>query len=243
MQAPGDRSLTVKQQTGITFNVFVDTKKGARFGAPYIILQSQARGRKVCIVALQPPILMEKTEKQKMLAGELYLAADEQLISERQRARRLARTYNSTREDEPDKRLEIIAQLFGAVGPKVEIEPPFYCDYGSNIYAGNGLYMNFGCVILDCNRVNIGENLLCGPTVQIYTAFHPTDPEIRLSGRELAASINIGNNVWIGGGSIICPGVTIGDNSTIGAGSVVVKDIPANVVAAGNPCRIIRHLP
>ncbi|MEG5044958.1 sugar O-acetyltransferase [Microcoleus sp. B4-C1] len=186
---------------------------------------------------------MEKTEKQKMLAGELYLAADEQLILERQRARRLARTYNSTREDEPDKRLEILAEWFGAVGPKVEIEPPFYCDYGSNIYAGNGLYMNFGCVILDCNRVNIGENLLCGPNVQIYTAFHPTDPEIRLSGRELAAEINIGNNVWIGGGSIICPGVTIGDNSTIGAGSVVVKNIPANVVAAGNPCRIIRHLP
>ncbi|MEG3973394.1 MULTISPECIES: sugar O-acetyltransferase [unclassified Microcoleus] len=186
---------------------------------------------------------MKQTEKEKMLAGELYLGADEQLIAERHRARRLARTYNSTREDEPDKRLEILAEWFGAIGPKVEIEPPFYCDYGSNIYAGNGLYMNFGCVILDCNRVNIGENLLCGPNVQIYTAFHPTDPEIRLSGRELAAEINIGNNVWIGGGSIICPGVTVGDNSTIGAGSVVVKDIPANVVAAGNPCRIIRHLP
>lgn len=185
---------------------------------------------------------MGKTEKQKMLAGELYVAADPELTSERQRARRLIRIYNSTREDQPSERLEILAELFGAVGPKVEIESPFYCDYGSNIYAENGLYMNFGCVILDCNRVNIGENLLCGPQVQIYTAFHPTDPQIRLSGRELATEINIGNNVWIGGGSIICPGVTIGDNSTIGAGSVVVKDIPANVVAAGNPCRIIRHL-
>jgi maltose O-acetyltransferase len=185
---------------------------------------------------------MSKTEKQKMLAGELYLAADQELTSERQRARRLTRIYNSTREDELGERLEILAELFGAVGPKVEIDPPFYCDYGSNIYAGNGLYMNFGCVILDCNRVNIGENLLCGPQVQIYTAFHPTDPEIRLSGRELAAEINIGNNVWIGGGSIICPGVTIGDNSTIGAGSVVVKNIPANVVAVGNPCQINRHL-
>ncbi len=185
---------------------------------------------------------MGKTEKQKMLAGELYVAADPELTSERQRARRLIRIYNSTREDQPSERLEILAELFATVGPKVEIESPFYCDYGSNIYAGNGLYMNFGCVILDCNRVNIGENLLCGPQVQIYTAFHPTDPQIRLSGRELATEINIGNNVWIGGGSIICPGVTIGDNSTIGAGSVVVKDIPANVVAAGNPCRIIRHL-
>ncbi|MEZ2319936.1 MAG: sugar O-acetyltransferase [Microcoleus sp.] len=185
---------------------------------------------------------MSKTEKQKMLAGELYLAADAELTCERQRARRLTRLYNATREDEASQRLEILTELCGAVGPKVEIEPPFYCDYGSNIYAGNGLYMNFGCVILDCNRVNIGENLLCGPQVQIYTAFHPTDPEIRLSGRELASEIHIGNNVWIGGGSIVCPGVTIGDGSTIGAGSVVVKNIPANVVAAGNPCRIIRHL-
>lgn len=185
---------------------------------------------------------MEKTEKQKMLSGELYLAADEELSSGRQRARRLTRIYNSTREDEQPKRLEILAELFGSVGPKVEIEPPFYCDYGSNIYAANGLYMNFGCIILDCHQVNIGENLLCGPNVQIYTAFHPTDPQIRLSGLELAAPIHIGNNVWIGGGSIICPGVTVGDNSTIGAGSVVVKDIPANVVVAGNPCRVIRQL-
>ncbi|MDF0554496.1 sugar O-acetyltransferase [Kamptonema sp. UHCC 0994] len=185
---------------------------------------------------------METTEKQKMLAGQLYLASDEELMRDRKRARRLARIYNSTTEEEPEKRLEIIQELFASVGPKVEIEPPFFCDYGSNIYAGNGLYMNFGCIILDCNIVNIGENLLCGPNVQIYTAYHPTDPEIRLSGKELAAPIYIGNNVWIGGGSIICPGVTIGDNTTIGAGSVVVKDIPANVVAAGNPCRIIRHL-
>lgn len=185
---------------------------------------------------------MEKTEKQKMLAGELYLAADEQLISERQRARRLARTYNSTREDEPDKRLEIIAQLFGAVGPKVEIEPPFYCDYGSNIYAGDGFYMNFGGVILDCNPVHIGEKVLCGPSVHIYTATHPTNPETRLSGLELAVPVRIGNNVWIGGGAIICPGVTIGDHTTIAAGSVVVKDIPARVVAGGNPCRVIRQL-
>lgn len=185
---------------------------------------------------------MEKTEKQKMLSGELYLATDPQLIAERKRARRLARIYNSTGEDELSERLEIIAELFGAIGPKFEIEPPFYCDYGSNIYAGNNLYLNFGCVILDCHRVNIGDNLLCGPRVQIYTAFHPTDPQVRLSGRELAAEINIGNNVWIGGGCIVCPGVSIGDNSTIGAGSVVVRDIPANVVAVGNPCRIVRHL-
>ncbi|HLO50987.1 MAG TPA: sugar O-acetyltransferase [Kamptonema sp.] len=185
---------------------------------------------------------MEKTEKHKMLAGELYWAGDAELTRDRKRARRLARLYNSTTEEETAKRLDIIKELFGSVGEKIEIEPPFYCDYGSNINIGNGFYMNFGGVILDCNQVNIGDNLLCGPNVQIYTAYHPTDPEIRLSGKELAAPIYIGNNVWIGGGSIICPGVTIGDNTTIGAGSVVVKDIPANVVAVGNPCRVIRHL-
>lgn len=104
------------------------------------------------------------------------------------------------------------------------------------------MYINYGCVILDCNTVHIGENVLCAPYVQIYTAYHRTEPDIRLSGRELAAPVNIGNNVWIGGNAIICPGVTIGDNTTIGASSVVVKDIPENVVAAGNPCRVIRYL-
>jgi len=187
--------------------------------------------------------MVEKTEKQKMLAGELYLASDPELGAEGKRACRLLRMYNATTEEEPEKRSHILQDLFGKVGPQVQIVPPFHCEYGSNIYAGNNLYMNYGCVILDCNTLHIGENVLCAPYVQIYTAYHPTEPEVRLSGRELAAPINIGNNVWIGGGAIICPGVTIGDNTTIGAGSVVVKDIPANVVAAGNPCRIIRHLP
>lgn len=187
--------------------------------------------------------MVEKTEKQKMLAGELYLACDPGLVGDRQRTRRIVRMYNNTTEEEQNLRSQILKDLFGAVGSNVEIEPPFYCDYGSSIYAGNKLYMNFGCVILDCNTVEIGENVMCGPNVQIYTAYHPTEPELRLSGLELAAPIKIGNNVWIGGNAIICPGVTIGDNTTIGAGSVVVKDIPANVVAAGNPCRIMRHLP
>jgi len=186
--------------------------------------------------------MLEKTEKQKMLAGELYLAFDPELAAENKRACRLLRRYNATTEEQPELRFQILKELFGKVGAKIQIVPPFHCDYGSNIYAGNGFYMNYGCVILDCNTVNIGENVLCAPYVQIYTACHPTDPAIRLSGRELAAPINIGNNVWIGGGVIICPGVTIGDNTTIGAGSVVIKDIPTNVVAAGNPCKIIRHL-
>jgi maltose O-acetyltransferase len=186
--------------------------------------------------------VMEKTEKQKMLTGELYLANDSELVAENKLAIRLLRMYNSTTEEQQEQRQQILQELFGKVGQQVLIVPPFHCDYGSNIYAGNGLYMNYGCVILDCNTVHIGENVLCAPYVQIYTAYHPTEPEIRLSGRELAAPIKIGNNVWIGGSAIICPGVTIGDNTTIGAGSVVVKDIPENVVAAGNPCRIIRHL-
>ncbi|GAX35810.1 sugar O-acetyltransferase [Nodularia sp. NIES-3585] len=185
---------------------------------------------------------MEKTEKQKMLSGELYLADDLELVSGRNRASRLLRMYNTTTEVQEAQRKQILQELFGKLGNKVTIVPPFYCDYGTNIDAGDGLYMNFGCVILDCNLVTFGENVLCAPYVQIYAAYHPTEPEIRLSGRELAAPVNIGNNVWIGGSAIICPGVTIGDNTTIGAGSVVVKDIPTNVVAAGNPCRIIRHL-
>ncbi len=187
--------------------------------------------------------MVEKTEKQKMLAGELYLAYDLELAADNRRARRLLRMYNMTTEEEPEKRTQILTELFAQVGPKIEIVPPFHCDYGSNIYAGNGLYMNYGCVILDCNTVHFGKNVKCAPYVQIYTAYHPIEPEIRQTGLELAAPITIGNNVWIGGNAIVCPGVSIGDNTTIGAGSVVVKDIPANVVAAGNPCRIIRHLP
>ncbi|MCG6137873.1 MAG: sugar O-acetyltransferase [Nostoc sp. LLA-1] len=185
---------------------------------------------------------MEKTEKQKMLAGELYLADAPELVAQSKQASRLLRIYNATTEEQKPQRQQILQELFGQVGQKLTIVPPFHCDYGSHIYAGNGLYMNYGCVILDCNIVEIGENVLCGPYVQIYAAYHPTEPEIRLSGRELAAPVKIGNNVWIGGSAIICPGVTIGDNTTIGAGSVVVKNIPANVVAAGNPCGIIRHL-
>jgi len=182
-----------------------------------------------------------RTERELMLAGELYLAADPELVAERRRARRLTRLYNLTTEEEPDRRPELLRALFGTVGPAVEIEPPFHCDYGWNIDAGDGLYMNFGCVILDCNPVRIGANVLFGPYVQLYAGFHPTDPALRRTGRELAAPITIGDNVWIGGGAIICPGVTIGENSTIGAGSVVTRDIPAGVVAVGNPCRVLRE--
>ena len=185
---------------------------------------------------------MENTEKQKMLAGELYYAADAELVTERLRTRYMTRLYNATTEQEQQRRSQLLRELLGTVGSSIEIEPPFYCDYGYNIHAGDGFYMNFGCVILDCCPVHIGNKVLCGPSVQIYTATHPTDPEARLSGLEFAIPVRIGNNVWIGGGAIICPGVTIGDNTTIAAGSVVVKDIPASVVAGGNPCRVIKQV-
>lgn len=183
-----------------------------------------------------------RTEKQKMLAEELYLASDPELAAESLRAARLLQCYNQTPPDDRDQRTEILRQLLGEVGEAPQIVPPFHCDYGSHIRLGDRFYMNTGGVILDCNRVTIGDDVLCGPLVQIYAAYHPVDPAIRLTGRELAAPIEIGNNVWIGGGAIICPGVTIGNNTTIGAGSVVTKDIPANVVAVGNPCRVIRSV-
>ena len=186
--------------------------------------------------------MMERTEKQKMLAGELYLANDFELAADSKRASGLLRKYNSTTVEEAELRLQILKELFGKVAAKIQIIPPFHCDYGSNIYVGNEFYMNYGCVILDCNTVHIGDNVKCAPYVQIYTAHHPTDPQIRQTKKELASPINIGNNVWIGGGAIVCPGVSIGDNTTIGAGSVVVKDIPANVIAVGNPCKVIRSV-
>ncbi len=179
-------------------------------------------------------------EKALMLAGEPYLAYEPSLVAERQAARRLTRLYNATTEEEPDRRREILAELLGHVGEGCFIETPFRCDYGSLIRLGDNFYANFGCVILDCNLVTIGRDVKFGPGVHIYAATHPTNPEVRNSGRELAFPVTIGDGVWVGGGTIILPGVTIGDGSTIGAGSVVAKSIPPRVVAAGVPCRVIR---
>ena len=138
--------------------------------------------------------------------------------------------------------LRELAGLFGRLGAPVEIEPPFHCDYGYNIAAGLGLYMNVGCVVLDCAAVTIGSNVLCGPYVQIYTAYHPLDPEVRRQGHELARPVAIGDDVWLGGGVIVCPGVSIGEGTTIAAGSVVTRDIPPRVLVAGNPCRVLRPI-
>jgi maltose O-acetyltransferase len=185
---------------------------------------------------------VEKTEREKMLANEPYLSTDPELKKMAKRAQNLLYAFNSSLPDESKKRDEIIQTLFGAIGQKFDIQPPFRCDYGCHIYAKENLYINFDCIILDCNHVYIGRNVLLAPRVQIYTAYHPLDPETRRSGLEMAAPITIGDDVWIGGGAILCPGVTIGDNTTIGAGSIVTRDIPSNVVAAGNPCRVIREV-
>ena len=182
------------------------------------------------------------SEKQKMLAGQLYNALDPQLVEERRRARDLIKELNDSRDGEQEKRAEIIGLLFASIGRKVWIEPPFYCDYGSNITLGNNVYFNFNCVILDPAQVTIGDNVLFGPNVQIYTATHPLSHVERRNGLESAKEIAIGSDVWVGGGSVISSGLKIGSGSVIGAGSVVTKDIPARVFAAGNPCRVLREI-
>jgi maltose O-acetyltransferase len=185
---------------------------------------------------------MGRSEREKMLAGELYLASDPELVEARLRARRLCRQYDALGEDDAAGRRAVLSELFGAIGPGAVIEPPFRCDYGTFLHAGARLYLNFGCVFLDCAQITIGDDVLFGPGVHLYAATHPIDPAVRASGPELARPIRIGNRVWMGGGAIVCPGVTIGDEAVIGAGSVVSKSIPARVVAAGNPCRVIRPI-
>lgn len=183
-----------------------------------------------------------QSEKEKMLAGELYRSADPELVRDRLAVRRLVRRFNTTTEEELELRQELFRRIVGHAAGGVEVEPPFNCDYGYNISVGATFYANFGCVMLDCARITIGDNAFLGPYVQLYTAYHPLEPAVRNAGVELAAPITIGHNVWIGGGTVINPGVTIGDNVTIGSGSVVTRDIPPNVVAAGNPCRVLRRL-
>lgn len=185
---------------------------------------------------------MQKTEREKMLANQPYIALDPELKQMRAETQHLLYRFNSSLPDEVEKRHEIIPALFGAVGLNFVVEPPFRCDYGCHIYAKDNLYINYDCIILDCNKVYLGNNVLLAPKVQLYTAYHPLDPETRKSGVEMAAPITIGDNVWIGGSAIVCPGVTIGENTTIGAGSIVTKDIPANAIAVGNPCRVIRKV-
>jgi maltose O-acetyltransferase len=181
------------------------------------------------------------SEREKMLAGELYDPLDAELVAARERARDLCWELNATRERDAAARRAIAVRLFGRGGETVWLQPPFFCDYGVNIYLGERVFFNFNCVVLDVCAVTIGDFTLIGPAVQIYTAAHPLNAELRRT-QEFARPVTIGRDVWIGGGAIVCPGVTIGDRAVIGAGSVVTKAIPAGVVAAGNPCRVLREI-
>ena len=183
-----------------------------------------------------------KTEKEKMLAGELYDPLEPQLCRERDRCHDLCLLLNTTRENQKDERQRLLAELFGKE-TDAWIQPPFFCDYGTNIVLGSKVFFNFNCVVLDCAKVTIGNNVLFAPLVQIYAATHPISAAERRKWLESAKPITIGSDVWVGGAAIICPGVTIGDRSVIGAGSVVTRDIPSDVIAAGNPARVIRELP
>lgn len=182
------------------------------------------------------------TEKQKMLAGEMYNPSDAELLAERMRARKLSKKYNNSEPDAVEERKELLRELIPDQGNSLYIEPPFFCDYGGNIKIGNNVYFNFNCVILDICPVTIGDNCMFAPGVQIYAATHPVKASERNSGLEYGEPITIGNNVWVGGNVTITPGATIGDGCVIGAGSVVTKNIPANSVAVGNPARVIKTI-
>jgi maltose O-acetyltransferase len=181
-----------------------------------------------------------RTEKEKMLAGEMYNAGDKQLCDERLNARRLTRLFNNCLEDDIETRIKLLKEIFGTTGENIYIEPNFRCDYGSNIHVGDGFYANFNCVILDVCAVNIGKNCFLAPGVHIYTATHPLNAEERISGVEYGKPVTIGDNVWLGGSSIINPGVTIGNNVVVASGAVVTKDVPDNVLVGGNPAKIIK---
>ncbi|MFZ4143133.1 sugar O-acetyltransferase [Streptomyces griseoincarnatus] len=183
-----------------------------------------------------------RTNLERMLAGDLYIADDPEIGRRQQRAMRLAARYQATFVEERDQAKAVLAELLGSVGEDVEIRPPLYVDYGSNITVGARTFVNYHLTALDVAAITIGEDCQIGPNVQLLTPTHPVEPQPRRDKLEAARPITIGDNVWIGGGAVVCPGVTIGDNSVIGAGAVVTKDVPANVVAVGNPARPVRSL-
>jgi maltose O-acetyltransferase len=183
-----------------------------------------------------------RTEREKMLAGELYLSGDPELREARLRCRRLLHRLNHMEPGSEAERLRICHELFGSFGEHSWIEPSFRCDYGTNIRFGRTFYANFDCVILDCAEVVIGDDVMFAPGVHIYTATHPLAAAERCSGAELARPVHIGHRAWLGGRVVVLPGVTIGDEAVIGAGSVVARDIPPGVLAVGNPCRVVRPI-
>jgi maltose O-acetyltransferase len=179
------------------------------------------------------------SEREKMLAGELYDPMDAELVAARTRARDLCQALNATRESDREGRCALLLDLFASGGESVWMQPPFFCDYGSNIELGERVFFNYNCVVLDVCRVRIGDFTLFGPGVQVLTPLHPLDAVLRRK-QELGKPIDIGSDVWVGGGALILPGVRIGARAVIGAGSVVTRDVPEGVLAAGNPCRVIR---
>ena len=182
-----------------------------------------------------------KTERDRMLAGELYDPFDPELVAARERARDLCQDLNATREAQAGERRRILETLFGRGGDSVWMQPPFFCDYGANIELGERVFFNFNCIVLDVCAVRIGSFSLFGPAVQIYTPTHPFNAALRRR-QESGKPVDIGTDVWVGGGAIILPGVRIGSRTVIGAGSIVTRDIPDGVFAAGNPCRVIREI-
>lgn len=182
------------------------------------------------------------TERERMLGGLPYLATDPELVAARLRARELLRAFNAALPADDASRERALEALVAHCGARVRIEPPFHCDYGSNLWLGDDVYFNVNCVVLDCAPVRIGHRVLVGPNVQILAATHSLDAAERRSGRELAGPVTIGDDAWLGAGAIVVPGVTIGARTVVGAGSVVVGDLPSGVVAVGNPCRILRPI-
>lgn len=180
--------------------------------------------------------------RERMLAGEPYIADDPDLARESLRARTLCQRLNQLAPDAALERREVLVDLLGAIGEDTEIRPPFHCDYGYQTFIGSGTFANFGLVCLDVARVTIGDDVQIGPNVQLLTPTHPVEPGPRRDKWEAAEPITIGDNVWLGGGVIVCPGVTIGENTVVGAGAVVTRDLPANVVAVGNPARVVKKL-
>jgi maltose O-acetyltransferase len=180
--------------------------------------------------------------KERMLRGELYLASDPELAADHTRAQELLERYNATPHAAQDTRDRLLRDLFGKVGEGVVIKPPFRCDYGSSITIGARTFVNYGCVMLDVAPIRIGAACQLATGVQLLTATHPVDPKARRLGWEYAEPITMGDNVWLGGGVVVCPGVTIGEDTVVGAGAVVTRDLPAGVVAVGNPARVLREI-
>ena len=181
------------------------------------------------------------TSREMQQQGYLY-PLDKELLDAHNRAKSITRRLNATLETQREERSALAKELFASAGEGAYIEPPFYCDFGFNTHVGKAFYCNYDCVFLDCGTITIGDHVMLGPKVALYAVSHPIDPTVRSLGYDYPMDITIGDRVWIGGSVVVCPGVTIGENTIIGAGSVVTKDIPANVVAAGNPCRVIRPI-